>query len=155
MAIKIQNVTVIDDVRDMPTGGIINITHTGALTTGGNTTINGVNFLKVPVGTTAQRPGQAAQPAVATGQIRFNSSLVSFEGYDGTSWGDLGSSAALHLLYVDSNGNLDYTLYNKNSSNQVFNLIDTDDRDYVANFISANKSLISISSGQLRVEIVG
>jgi hypothetical protein len=40
--------------------------------------------LKVPVGTTAQRP------TPATGQIRYNSDETTFEGYDGTEWGAIG-----------------------------------------------------------------
>jgi cytoskeletal protein CcmA (bactofilin family) len=42
--------------------------------------INSTGALKLPVGTTAQRPTAAA------GQIRFNSTLARFEGYNGTAW---------------------------------------------------------------------
>jgi len=42
--------------------------------------INSTGALKLPVGTTAQRPTAAA------GQIRFNSDLSRFEGYNGTDW---------------------------------------------------------------------
>ena len=42
--------------------------------------INSTGALKLPVGTTAQRPTEAA------GQIRFNSDLSRFEGYNGTDW---------------------------------------------------------------------
>jgi hypothetical protein len=44
--------------------------------------------IKLPVGTTAQRPGTAA------GEIRFNSSTGKFEGYNGTSWVTMGLSNA-------------------------------------------------------------
>ena len=44
-----------------------------------------VNNLVVPVGTDSQRPTPFAQ-----GQIRFNISSTSFEGYDGNAWGTLG-----------------------------------------------------------------
>jgi len=52
----------------------------------GTGTINvlGTTALKVPVGTTAQRP------SAATGQIRFNSTTGGYEGYTGTTWGSLG-----------------------------------------------------------------
>ena len=40
--------------------------------------------LKVPTGTVAQRP------TPAQGQIRFNSDDTTFEGYDGTAWGEIG-----------------------------------------------------------------
>jgi len=42
----------------------------------------------IPTGTTAERPATAA-----TGMFRFNSSLASFEGYNGTSWGSVGGGA--------------------------------------------------------------
>lgn len=41
----------------------------------------------MPVGTTAQRP------TGATGLIRYNSDLVSFEGYNGSTWGSIGGGA--------------------------------------------------------------
>ena len=44
--------------------------------------------LKVPVGTTAQRPGTGAN-----GEIRYNSDLTRYEGYNGTDWGSLGGGA--------------------------------------------------------------
>jgi hypothetical protein len=43
--------------------------------------------VKIPVGTTAQRP------TGADGKIRFNSDTDKFEGYDGTDWGQLGGGA--------------------------------------------------------------
>jgi hypothetical protein len=42
----------------------------------------------IPVGTTAQRD---AVPA--TGYVRFNTNIVQFEGYNGTSWGTIGGGA--------------------------------------------------------------
>ena len=41
--------------------------------------------LRIPAGTTDERPAPALQ-----GHIRYNSTLDSFEGYDGTNWGKLG-----------------------------------------------------------------
>ena len=41
--------------------------------------------LVLPVGTTGQRESTAI-----TGEIRFNSTSIQFEGYDGTAWGSLG-----------------------------------------------------------------
>ncbi len=51
---------------------------------------NATGAALVPSGTTAQRTGLAGQPSVATGHIRFNSELIQFEGYNGTSWGKIG-----------------------------------------------------------------
>ena len=48
--------------------------------------LNGVESIKIPSGTTAERPTTAL-----AGQIRFNTTDASFEGYDGTTWGGLGS----------------------------------------------------------------
>ena len=58
-------------------------TTTGDLTLApddGNVNVNATGAMKLPVGTTAQRP------TPASGQMRFNSETNSFEGYDGTNW---------------------------------------------------------------------
>ena len=58
----------------------------------GNWTASGVwdftstEAIRVPVGTTAQRPSVPAQ-----GDIRRNTTTGAWEGYDGISWGDLGN----------------------------------------------------------------
>jgi hypothetical protein len=49
--------------------------------------VSGTGAVKVPVGTTAQRP------TAATGQLRFNSTAGSFEGYNGSAWGSIGGGA--------------------------------------------------------------
>jgi len=46
--------------------------------------IDSTSSLQVPVGTTAERPTEAQ------GQIRYNTTDSTFEGYDGTAWGSLG-----------------------------------------------------------------
>lgn len=78
-------------------GGTINNASVGATTasTGSFTTLNAsgdVNFtgtaaVQVPAGTTAQRP------TGTTGDFRFNSTLLKFEGYNGTAWGAVGGGA--------------------------------------------------------------
>ena len=55
-------------------------------TASGNITINTAGSLRVPVGNTSQRPQSGN---VATGQIRFNTQLNIFEGYNGTAWSNL------------------------------------------------------------------
>jgi hypothetical protein len=45
-----------------------------------NTIINDTGHITLPVGTTAQRP------TVATGMIRYNSSLGTLEYYNGSGW---------------------------------------------------------------------
>ena len=54
-------------------------------TTDDGADIGGTGSLKLPVGTTAQR-----NSSPASGDIRFNSTLGSFEGYSGAGWGELG-----------------------------------------------------------------
>ena len=58
----------------------------------GDVAMNSNGFLKIPVGTNAQQPGQSGQPAAAAGQFRYNSDLGQFEGYT-TSWGAIGGGA--------------------------------------------------------------
>ena len=67
------------------TGGI---GLSGNLNAGGNGAFSGTGALKVPVGTTAQRPAPAVQ-----GMIRYNTSIADFEGYDGAEWKPLGGGA--------------------------------------------------------------
>jgi len=55
----------------------------------GDVSMNSNGFLKIPVGTTAQQPGQSGQPAAAAGQFRYNSDLGQFEGYT-NAWGAIG-----------------------------------------------------------------
>lgn len=47
----------------------------------------GSGAMKVPTGSTAQRPAPVA------GMVRFNSSTQTFEGYNGSSWGAIGGGA--------------------------------------------------------------
>ena len=53
----------------------------------GKVTLNTTDAVKVPVGTTAQRPGGV------TGDFRFNSTFGKFEGYNGSAWGAVGGGA--------------------------------------------------------------
>jgi hypothetical protein len=59
----------------------------GAMTVGGDGDFTSTGALKLPVGTTAQRPTPVA------GKVRFNTSSARFEGYNGTEWGQLGGGA--------------------------------------------------------------
>lgn len=57
-----------------------------------NTTIDDTGFIRLPAGTTAQRPGSPT-----AGMVRYNSSLALNEYYDGTSWRDV----ATNILAAD------------------------------------------------------
>jgi len=76
-------------VSSTDTDGDINITPdgTGETVVGGNTSFTSTGSVKIPVGTTAQRPTPAA------GMLRFNDDSDEFEGYNGTAWASVGGSA--------------------------------------------------------------
>lgn len=57
--------------------------------------ITGTDAIRVPVGTTAQRPGTPEE-----GDIRRNTTTTQWEGYDGSSWGSLGGAG----LFRGNNG---------------------------------------------------
>lgn len=67
MAIKIQGTTIIND-------------QTAYID------LNGATAVKVPVGTTLERP------TGVTGQLRYNSTDSNFEGYNGVEWAPIGGS---------------------------------------------------------------
>jgi hypothetical protein len=60
---------------------------TGSGTFGDDVAINSTGSLKLPVGTTAQRP------TATTGKVRYNTTTASYEGYDGSGWAPLGGGA--------------------------------------------------------------
>lgn len=65
---------------------------TGTVDTAGDIVMAGTGVLKLPTGTTAQRP------TAATGQIRFNTTTVEFEGYNGAAWGGLASGVPVGTI---------------------------------------------------------
>jgi hypothetical protein len=58
-----------------------NSTTVGTMTVGGLVTFNATSAVKIPVGTTAERPATAV-----AGQFRYNSTLDTAEVYSGTEW---------------------------------------------------------------------
>ena len=67
----------------------VTTTNTGKLAVGIVTShsvfVSGTSHIKIPAGTTAQR---SSSPVA--GEIRFNTTLNTYEGYDGDVWGGLG-----------------------------------------------------------------
>lgn len=61
---------------------------TGATTFDSTVVVNTTGSLTLPDGTTAQRPGTPL-----TGDVRFNTTIIQFEGYNGTAWGTIGGGA--------------------------------------------------------------
>ena len=60
----------------------------GATSVAGKLTLSATSSLKLNVGTTAQRPASPVD-----GDIRYNSTTAKYEGYSGSSWGQLGGGA--------------------------------------------------------------
>lgn len=52
----------------------------------------------LPAGTSLDRP-----TATSSGSIRFNTELSSFEGYDGSNWGDLGGGGLGSPIFISAN----------------------------------------------------
>jgi len=65
-----------------------NATMNGTLSVAGNVFFTGVGAVKVPVGSTAQRPASPDR-----GMIRFNTTIGEWEGYDGAEWRSIGGDA--------------------------------------------------------------
>jgi hypothetical protein len=61
---------------------------TGATVFDSTVVVNTTGALTLPDGTTGERPGTPA-----TGDVRFNTTVVQFEGYNGTAWGTIGGGA--------------------------------------------------------------
>jgi hypothetical protein len=92
----------------------------------GDVTMSSTGFLKVPVGTTAQRPGSAA-----AGQFRYNSTTGEFEGYT-NAWGSIGGGAGATgggndevFFESDTNVTTDYTITSGKNAHTVSPVIDS------------------------------
>ena len=88
---------------------VVNNSTTDSITISGSTglvSFPGTGAITVPVGTTAQ------EPTGVTGMLRFNSTTTSFEGYNGTAWGSLGSGGGSS---VPTGGGTDAVFYNNNN----------------------------------------
>jgi len=62
---------------------------TGALTATADSAFSSTGALQIPSGTTGQ------QPTGVAGKIRFNTTTVQFEGYNGSAWSTIGGGAAI------------------------------------------------------------
>jgi cytoskeletal protein CcmA (bactofilin family) len=65
-----------------------NLSVEGTISGDTNGGVYGNSYWKIPSGTTAQRPGTAL-----AGMMRWNQTLVTYEGYDGAQWGSIGGGA--------------------------------------------------------------
>jgi len=91
--------------------GNLNVTGEGDFTSTG--------AVKIPAGTTAQRP------VGAVGKIRWNTTLEQYEGYDGTNWALLGGASITND--TTTAGNL-YPTFAGVTSGNVTNLFTSDDK---------------------------
>ena len=69
-------------------------TFTGTVTSTGDLVLSGTGSLQLPTGTTAQRP------TPATGDIRFNTTLTQFEGYNGSAWGEIANGVPVGSVFT-------------------------------------------------------
>jgi len=79
--------------------------------------VNSATALRIPVG------GTGSRPTAATGQIRFNSDITQFEGYQGTAWTSLGGVKSVdgktYILAEATPGAGDNTLHFYANNTQV------------------------------------
>jgi hypothetical protein len=97
----------------------------------GDVTMSSTGFLKVPVGTNAQQPGQSGAPAAAAGQFRYNSDTGQFEGYT-NAWGSIGGGAGATgggndevFFESDTNVTTNYTITSGKNAHTVSPVIDS------------------------------
>ena len=88
----VSNLTATSNITaaNFSTAGFANAANVVA---SGNSQFNGTGALKIPVGTNGQRPSPT------TGMVRFSSTDVQFEGYNGTQWTSIGGAAAGGAVY--------------------------------------------------------
>jgi hypothetical protein len=91
-SVSLGNLTATGNVTaaNFSTAGFANAANVVA---SGDSQFNGTGSLKIPVGTNGQRPSPT------TGMVRFSSTDVQFEGYNGTQWTSIGGAAAGGAVY--------------------------------------------------------
>ena len=72
------------------------LTVAGNFSVSGNILMTGTGAIDVAAGTTGERPGSAS-----AGMFRFNTTTTGFEGYDGSSWGEIGGGSASSVTVAD------------------------------------------------------
>jgi hypothetical protein len=132
------------------TNGSITITPNGLGVVHANTN----TALRIPVGTSGQRNAYSA----ATGDLRYNTDLSSFEGFDGTNWSGLGgvidNDRNTYIVTADNMGGLsvpaspvDDTLYFVTGGNLEATM-DTPN-GFTYNNVNINGNTVSTTSGNL------
>jgi hypothetical protein len=91
----------------------------GTASVSGTFTVSATDAIKIASGTTAQRPGSPA-----AGQLRYNTTLGKFEGYNGSVWSSVGGGAtgggADTVFYENTRTvTTNYTLRSSNNAHSV------------------------------------
>jgi hypothetical protein len=91
----------------------------GTASVSGTFTVTATDAIKIASGTTAERPGSPA-----AGQLRYNTTLNKFEGYNGTVWSSVGGGAtgggADTVFYENTRTvTTNYTLSSSNNAHSV------------------------------------
>jgi hypothetical protein len=118
-------------------------------------TASGTSNWKIPAGTTAQRPGS---PVV--GMIRYNSTLVGFEGYSSGSWSSLGGVSSVDkYTYIQaetsagaSNGELEFFVENSAGNAAVKAMGITNAGVTIAGNLTVDGTTTTINSVTLTVD---
>jgi hypothetical protein len=97
----------------------LNIGSGKTLAVAGVLNVSATDAIKIASGTTAQRPGSPA-----AGQLRYNTTLGKFEGYNGTVWSSVGGGAtgggADTVFYENTRTvTTNYTLSSSNNAHSV------------------------------------
>tara|TARA_B100001287_G_scaffold152484_1_gene128337 strand:- start:695 stop:1621 length:927 start_codon:yes stop_codon:yes gene_type:complete len=82
------------DTAEMGHATTASPSFTGTITSAGDIVMSGNGSLQLPTGTTAQRP------TPSTGDIRFNTSLTQFEGYNGSVWGEIANGVPAGSIFT-------------------------------------------------------
>jgi len=125
----------IEEITDVPeTGNGLGIRLTPDI--GKSIFVNSTASVAIPVGTTLQRPADAIQ-----GSIRFNTTALQYEGYNGSSWSSLGGVRDVnndtYIIPEKSSGSNEDTLYFVNFDKQSLTLSASDFSFYTARNIRA------------------
>ena len=82
------------DTAEMGHATTASPSFTGTINSAGDIVMSGTGSLQLPTGTTAQRP------TPATGDIRFNTTLTQFEGYNGSAWGEIANGVPAGSVFT-------------------------------------------------------
>ena len=82
------------DTAEMGHATTASPSFTGTINSAGDIVMSGTGSLQIPKGTTAQRP------TPATGDIRFNTTLTQFEGYNGSAWGEIANGVPAGSVFT-------------------------------------------------------